>query len=257
MLLAPGASEVSWELFHENSKTSKYNFSPSEEEVVARMGELHESLPYDGYPVVDIPPATPKKLHASLSETITRRCSALELAPKSVSFDDMTTLLFHAYGVNRDNRGTSFPRPFRTSPSAGALYPLELFFHSTRVLGLKPGLYHYNPSKNHLRLLREGDATEAIARGFVQPGAAQSASVHVFLTAVFERSTFKYGDRGYRYALLEAGHVAQNLNLAATALNYGCVNIGGFFDRKIDQFLGLDGLTHSTIYMTLIGQAVR
>lgn len=75
--------------------------------------------------------------------------------------------------------------------------------------------------------------------------------------AVFERSTFKYGDRGYRYALLEAGHVAQNLNLAATALNYGCVNIGGFFDRKIDQFLGLDGLTHSTIYMMLIGQAVR
>ena len=78
----------------------------------------------------------------------------------------------------------------------------------------------------------------------------------VFITAVFERSVFKYGDRGYRFVLLEAGHVAQNINLAVTALGLGCVNIGGFFDRDIDEFLGIDGLTHSSVYLMAIGKAM-
>jgi SagB-type dehydrogenase family enzyme len=70
---------------------------------------------------------------------------------------------------------------------------------------------------------------------------------------MFERSTFKYGERGYRFVLLEAGHVAQNLSLTACALGMGCVNIGGFFDRKVDELLELDGLHQSTIYMAGVG----
>jgi SagB-type dehydrogenase family enzyme len=77
----------------------------------------------------------------------------------------------------------------------------------------------------------------------------------VFITAIFERSVFKYGNRGYRFVLLEAGHVAQNLNLATTALGLSCCNIGGFFDRDVDRFLGLDGIGHSTVYLVGIGGA--
>jgi SagB-type dehydrogenase family enzyme len=87
----------------------------------------------------------------------------------------------------------------------------------------------------------------------MQPELAQGASLIIFLTAIFERSTFKYGERGYRFILLEAGHVAQNLNLVANALGLGCANIGGYFDREIDDLLELDGVTHSTIYMIAIG----
>ena len=82
----------------------------------------------------------------------------------------------------------------------------------------------------------------------------RAASLTIFITPLFERSVFKYGERGYRFVLLEAGHVAQNLNLVATALGFGCLNIGGFFDREIDQFLALDGIAHSTIYMMAIGK---
>jgi SagB-type dehydrogenase family enzyme len=89
--------------------------------------------------------------------------------------------------------------------------------------------------------------------GLVQPELAQGASLIIFLTAIFERSIFKYKERGYRYILLEAGHVAQNLNLVANAFGLGCVNIGGYFDREIDDLLDLDGVTHSTIYMIAIG----
>jgi SagB-type dehydrogenase family enzyme len=76
----------------------------------------------------------------------------------------------------------------------------------------------------------------------------------IFITSVFERSVFKYGDRGYRFIFLEAGHVAQNINLVAYGLGLASVNIGGFLDRRVDDFLGLDGLTHSTIYMIAIGE---
>jgi SagB-type dehydrogenase family enzyme len=130
---------------------------------------------------------------------------------------------------------------------------LELFFYSARVEGLQPGLYHYNPLKNNLRLLQDGDNTAKISQSLLQPNMTLHASAIMFVTAVFERTIFKYQDRGYRYILLEAGHVAQNMNLVATALGYGSVNIGGFFDREIDEFLDLDGVTHSTIYMIAIG----
>jgi SagB-type dehydrogenase family enzyme len=94
---------------------------------------------------------------------------------------------------------------------------------------------------------------KTISKRLVQSDIGQNASLIVFITAVFERSVFKYGDRGYRFIFLEAGHVAQNINLVATALGLGSVNIGGFFDREIDEFLDLDGVTHSTIYMVAIG----
>lgn len=88
----------------------------------------------------------------------------------------------------------------------------------------------------------------------VQPDLVARASLIIFITALFERSIFKYGNRGYRFVMLEAGHVAQNLNLVAIALGLKTLNIGGYFDRAIDDFLGLDGVTHSTIYMLAVGQ---
>jgi SagB-type dehydrogenase family enzyme len=107
-----------------------------------------------------------------------------------------------------------------------------------------------------LRRLQEGNLSRQIADGLVgfQSNLAFDTSLILFLTAVFERSTFKYGARGYRFVLLEAGHVAQNINLVATALGMGCVNLGGYYDRRIDDLLNLDGVTHSTVYMIALGE---
>jgi SagB-type dehydrogenase family enzyme len=221
--------------------------------VVARMQAMWESLPYDLYPAVDLPTSlTP--LDMSVAEAILTRVTARAMRPRALALQDLATLLHLAYGVTRNNVGTIWPRPFRTVPSGGALYPLEIYVHTVHVRGLTGGLYHYNPARNHLRLLVEGDQSSRIANALVQRNLAEDASLIFFLTALFERSTFKYGDRGYRFILLEAGHVAQNLNLVANALELGAVNIGGFFDRQIDDFLGLDGVRHSTIYLVAIGE---
>lgn len=252
----PGTStEEIWEVFHENSKTTTHEIPPSTSAIRARMDDLWESLPYDGYPEV-ILPTDVRPLEVPLGGAILGRETARSMSPRRVPLVDLATLLHHAYGVTRGNEGTVFQRPFRAVPSGGALYPLEIYFHTSHVEGLGPGIYHYNPSLNRLRLLYDGDASRPISEAVVQRNIPLDATVVFFLTAVFERSIFKYGNRGYRFVFLEAGHVAQNINLVAQGLGLGCTNVGGYFDRRIDALLGIDGLTHSTVYMLAIGQKV-
>jgi SagB-type dehydrogenase family enzyme len=254
MRLAQNQNSEVFELFHENSKTS--HCSPlefSEHEIVARMQEMWESLPYDLYPAIALPcPLTP--LRITLEEAILTRVTARAMEPCTITLENVATILHCAYGVTRSNEGAPWPHPFRTVPSGGALYPLEIFFHTTHVDGLSAGLYHFNPARNNLRLLVEQDQSAKVADCLVQQNLAYDASVIFFITAIFERSTFKYGERGYRFVLLEAGHVAQNINLVANGLGLGSVNIGGFFDRQVDELLGLDGVTHSTIYLAAVGK---
>lgn len=252
-LLLPQKTEDSlWELFHENSKIGRFGASHSDEEILTRMQELYESLPFQGYPEIPLPEARPSML-LSLDEAIRARHTERQLEPRSLTMKQLGSLLHYAYGISRSNEASGFPRPFRMVPSAGALYPLELFIYTAHVTDLKPGLYHYNPPRNSLRHIRLGNESGRIAEALIQPSFALGASLIVFITAVFERSIFKYGDRGYRFILLEAGHVAQNINLVTTAIGLSSVNIGGFRDREIDDYLELDGLTHSTIYMVALG----
>jgi SagB-type dehydrogenase family enzyme len=252
-ILDPGVDGAVWELFHENAKTSRFDTPMSEAAVVARMRTMSESLTYAAYPRVELP-APDETLPLSLTEAIIARHSARGFTPVPLQLRTLATLLYYTYGVTRSNEGTIFPRPFRVVPSAGALYPLELYFSSSQVEDLPPGLYHYNPAENCVEQLSEDTRHRELSAALVQRELPTRSSVMVFITSMFERSTFKYGDRGYRFALLEAGHVAENLNLVSTALGLASLNVGGYFDRMVDQILGLDGVVHSTVYMMAIGQ---
>ncbi|MFB6448170.1 SagB/ThcOx family dehydrogenase [Bradyrhizobium tunisiense] len=241
-----------WELYHENSKAGQYSFYLPPDVINQQMERMLESFEYDHYPEIPLPRSdTPLELN--LASTIASRVSARGLSPCRLTLEQVAALLRASYGITRDNRGTEFPRPFRTVPSGGALYPLELYFHSARVENLEAGLYHYNPVRDSLRFLRYGDDSRRLSESLVQRNLALDGSLLLFITGVFERSTFKYGERGYRFVLLEAGHVGQNLALAATAMGLGCLTIGGYVDRQIDDLLGLDGVSQSTVYMAAIG----
>ena len=256
MRLAQNQNGEVFELFHENSKTSHYSQPElSEDEIVARMKWMWESLPYDLYSAIALPCSlTP--LRISLEEAIVTRVTARAMESCTVTLESLATILHCAYGVTRSNEGTPWPHPFRAVPSGGALYPLEIFFHTSHVDGLAAGLYHFNPARNNLRLLVKQDQSVKVADCLIQQNLAHDASVIFFITAIFERSTFKYGERGYRFVLLEAGHVAQNINLVANGLGLGSVNVGGFFDRQVDELLGLDGVTHSTVYLVAVGKPI-
>ena len=240
------------ELFHENSKTTRYTDMPPEAAVIARMQGMWETLPYSGRRQLPLPPPL-ETCQAPLLDTIRRRVSARAMTRTEIALDALATLLYAGYGVTRDNAGTAWPRPFRTVPSGGALYPLEIYLHAASVGGLTAGLYHYDPGKHLLHELLDRDQTDKLAGMLVQPELAWSASVLFCLTAIPERSCFKYSDRGYRFLLLEAGHVAQNINLVATALGLGVLNVGGYLDHEIDSWLGIDGVTQSAVYLVAVG----
>lgn len=244
-----------WETFHVNSKTSRaqphlyFDRYPSDATVVAAMRRFREVKPYTDRAHVPLPRSLPD-LDVPLEAALAGRASARGFARGEVALDALAKVLFCAYGMTRDNAGTEYPRPFRASPSGGALYPLELYVQAARVSGLRPGMYHYDPVDHELDDLGDVDLRPT----FVQQDLADDAAAVLLLTGVFFRSAFKYGDRGYRFVLLEAGHVAQNALLAAGGLGLAGVPVGGFFDREADDGLGVDGLNESLVYAVLLGQ---
>ena len=243
-----------WELFQENSKLTVFDPPLSNEGVLQRMAEQHEVYPYAHRPVVKLPPAR-STASIPLSELIARRTSAETLEEGALEIEQLADLLHAAYGVTRTNQGTPYPRPFRAVPSAGALYPLELFVHAQNVASLPNGPYHYHPHQHVLHQLARDDSLGELASAFIQPEFVAKAGCIVLIAAVFRRSTFKYGARGVRFAYLEAGHVAQNLCLSATAMDLGSRCLGGYVDSLLDAHLGLDGVTSSVIYAVGVGRA--
>lgn len=256
-LLTSQDHDAVWELFHENSKTSRherhltYPIHPSDETIVRAMAGLRRVKPYTDAPKVRLPDGDGADSR-SFDEVVRARETARHIAPGPIALAQLAKVLQTSYGMTRDNAGTNFPRPFRIVPSGGALYPLEIYLYSVAVDGLEEGLYHYDPEDHSLDVLPPGRDHPAAL--FVQRDLVASAAVIGFVSAIFHRSVFKYGDRGYRFVLLEAGHLAQNAMLAATDARLAAATVGGFFDREVDRYLGFDGVSESTIYAFPLGR---
>jgi len=199
-----------------------------------------------GLPAVRLSATEPAR--ESFEALVAVRRSARGYADTPLRLAQLSTLLRASYGVT----GTLGLQPFRAVPSGGALYPLELYLAAQRVEGLEPALYHFDPLRAVLERIRPLEVDELAGLTPYDDLLVPSAAV-AMVSAVFWRSRFKYGSRAYRFALLEAGHVAQNFLLAATALGLAACPVGGFFDRRVDAFLGIDGLYEASLYLLPVG----
>lgn len=197
----------------------------------------------------ELPPPLP--LPMTLEQALRARRSHRDFADSPVSLQELSTLLHVGYGVTF---GARDGQEFRSVPSGGALYPLELYVAAAAVEGIERGIHHYDPLRGSIGLLQGEDGLDRLRAASVYPEVTDAAAVTVLVAGVFWRSRFKYGLRGYRFALLEAGHVVQNLLLAATALGLGSVPLGGYYDRRVDELLQLDGVNDSTIYAACVGR---
>ena len=157
---------------------------------------------------------------------------------------------------DRGITGREGPYLFRTTPSAGALYPLETYLIVHRIERLNPGIYLLDVPGFRLELLKEGDFSQEIVAAALHQSMAAAAAVVFVWTAVIKRSSWKYGERASRYIYLDAGHIGQNLYLAATALEIGCCTIGAFYDDKVNQLIGVDGREETAIYLAAVGKAM-
>lgn len=183
-------------------------------------------------------------------QAIRQRRSRRGYSDRPLSLAELSDLLSMAAGET-DRTDTQWP--FRAFPSSGALYPTETYVGARTVGGLEPGIYHYQPARHALALVRRGDLSGPLMRAAVDQEMVASAGAVVVLTSFFDRARFKYQDRSYRYALIEAGHVGQNLYLGAEALGLGCCAIGAFFDDDVNALVGVDGVREAAVYLLAIG----
>ena len=173
----------------------------------------------------------------SVEEAIHDRISRRSFKDRSLSLAQAGQLLWSAGGLGAVGAaGVS-----RAAPSAGATYPLELYLAAGKVDGLSPGLYHYDYRAHALAVLQQGDLRVELARACLGQEMVAQAPLSIVLVAHYERTTRRYGERGYRYVYMEAGYVSQNIYLQAEALQLGTVAVGAFDDAAVKEILAVKG----------------
>ena len=173
-------------------------------------------------------PAPKNAGKVSLEEAIFKRRSQRTFAPKELKWEEIGQLLWAAQGLTQNGGFGS-----RSAPSAGALYPMEVYLLS------REGLFHYIPSGHKLEVIKEVDLRSSLAQAALSQESISQAPVDIVITAVYARVTARYGQRGIRYVDMEAGHIAQNVHLQAVALGLVSVPLGAFNTEEVKKILAL------------------
>ena len=182
----------------------------------------------------------------SVEEALSGRRSVREFAATPLEISELSQLLWAAQGVTD-------PSGLRAAPSAGALYPLEIYVACGNVNGLLPGVYHYLPGSHAVNRIVDRDVREDLSASALGQSSVRDAPAVIIIAAEYQRTTGKYGERGIRYVHMEAGHAAENIYLQAFTLGVGTVTIGAFDDSGVVSVLGLPG-NQIPLYLMPIGK---
>lgn len=251
-------------LFQEHSKLDRYTMQQQAERSRSFSTEYmmqRWSQPYKCYPgreQLDLSAYTASMPAADLFTLMAKRRSVRRYNNEHhLSIAQLATILYHAYGVTRKEKLNGLSQGhmgLRQVPSAGGLYPLELYLVTFRA-DVKQGLYHYRADLNCLEKISEGDHA-AVLKGMVLTAPAidlDSASAMIIITGVAERVLIKYGDRGYRFLLQESGAVGMMISLLAEASSLGACCVGAYNDDLLHDFLDVDGVFEAVNNVIIIG----
>ena len=189
----------------------------------------------------------------SVEQTLENRRSRREYIDKAISAEQLSQILWAAYGItNPTQRGG-----LRTAPSAGAVYPLEIYAIVGKVEGIEAGVYKYIAKEHKIIRIIEKDIREELSVAALRQESINKAPATIFYSAIYSRMTERYGDRGSeRYVCMDLGHSAQNVYLQAEALNLGTCAVGAFSDDKVAEILQLTG-EEKPLYLMPIGHYNR
>ncbi len=236
-----------------NSLGSRYlQETKFDEQTLHRKARLdiapaHPYKEYAGADKIKLP--TTWEMDKSLHDTLQYRRSHRRYGDAALSMEDLAMLLWAGQGIS--GRAGSFF--FRTAPSAGALYPVETYLSIQHVESLSPGLYHFQPLEFCLELMSEGFVGKSVAEAALGQNFMAKAGVVFIWSAILRRNFSKYGHRGLRYIMMDAGHICQNLLLAAEGLQLGACPVAAFYDDALNKLLALDGEEESVIYLAAVG----
>lgn len=205
---------------------------------------------YEHFPKISLT-KTPPAHDPRLFSTIEKRKTATTFSGQPMSRDELSALLRYACGeLPHDEAPTH-----RAYPSAGPQYPIEAYLLVFRPSNdLPAGVYHYNVRDHTLECLSYRQFTTADIDELFAHAWVHDASVALVLTGVFQRTKMKYGQRGYRYTLIEVGHIGQNVYLVSEALGIACRGMGGSYDIALEKLLAIDGENESVLYTLILGK---
>jgi SagB-type dehydrogenase family enzyme len=211
------------------------------------------SKPYPGLPRVALEePAGGEE--AALAETLGASAPPPRFRGRPLPHASLAQLLDLANGVTGRAQGRGGETVLlRAAPSAGALYAGELYVVAERVEGLEAGIYSFHVPSHELVRLRPEAALDRVAEALEAPALAEGAAAAILATNVFHRYGWRYGERGYRYALIDTGHIGENLRIAAAAGALGWVSPARFEDARLHALLGLDGIEEAVCAVHLVG----
>ncbi|MGM0375335.1 MAG: SagB/ThcOx family dehydrogenase [Bacteroidota bacterium] len=184
--------------------------------------------------------------NTSVEEALQKRRSVRQYTDEPLTLHEISQILWAAQGVT-NNRG------FRTAPSAGALYPLEVYILINRAEKPEPGIYKYDPKDHNLTQVKEGRLNNQLQEAALGQSQIGEASAVLVIAGIYERTTGKYKNRGVRYVHMEAGHAAQNVYLQAVSLNLGTVVIGAFDDESVQKVMNMPE-KESPLYIMPVGK---
>jgi len=191
-------------------------------------------------------PKPSEKSKTSVEEALLKRRSIRRFKDEPLKMAEVSQLLWAATGVT-DKKGRT------TVPSAGGTYPLQAYLVAGNTAGIPAGIYKYERFDNTLAPVVEGDKRLDLANASLYQSSVNEASISIVLTAFYERTTSRYGDRGFRYVHMEAGHCAQNVALQAVGLNLGTVMVGAFNDLDLKKTMALSA-TEEPLYIIPVGK---
>lgn len=238
-------------LFHDSSKDHTNGGAVRIPADSSKWPEEWKTTYYKTYPRFKKIQLSKEKPHADFFSLISERVSKRDFTSRPTGLKELSKILQYSAGIIEEKENEN---PRRAHPSAGGRFPLEIYPIIFRgSADLPAGLYHYGIRDHALDVLwQQPMEKEDIAELFTYPW-IQNASCAIVITALFWRSQMKYGERGYRYILLEAGHVGQNLVLAAEALGLKCCPLGGTRDKNLEKFIDIDGINESVVYALALG----
>ncbi len=228
------------------------------------LGALGASLPRPGqpppfktYPGSDrlALPAFNHEPGVPLAEAVATDGGLERFEAQSLPLSRLSRILHFTNGVTGGVGGPSSGPGLRAAPSAGALYAGEVYLVADRVEGLAPGVYYYSVAEHALVALRSGARLETVAKAVREPGAIEGAAAVILLTNVFERYRWRYANRGYRYALIDSGHIGENLRLAARSAGFGWAGTSRFEDDALNALLRVDGSEEAVCAVHAVGRA--
>ncbi|ALC19227.1 SagB/ThcOx family dehydrogenase [Streptomyces pristinaespiralis] len=245
------------EIYHENTKLSAFHaqqiagqfaVAPFDLFVTSRGFRQYSHAQRIALPESEV------GANINLRELLNRRRSSREVS-REIELSKLASLLQMSLGPTNVTKNTEFgvSQVLRAWPSAGGLYPIDFYVVVQRVHGLEPGLYHYNFLTHELERRSARHPHEILTEGFFWQDFATEAALCMLFVAPLERSLCKYGDRGYRLVLLDAGHAAQNVLLTAEHLGLRATAVGGFDDDGLAADLGLDGIEEIVVHALVLG----